>query len=145
VSFQLAESTSQDLKMGLCGQVRIICQWLFIRGLHDESLARPDSARLCSTFLQPHPLRVCPPCHVRCCECFDSLLGMHLWSSFLKHPTAEDKDKASKVFWCHYNSGRLVQKNGELFPSSLKLEKSDVHWHSSKPRTTHLAIQPSIG
>lgn len=49
-------------------------------------------------------------------ERFDSLLGMHQWSSFLKNPTEEEKDKASKVFWCHYNTGRLVQKNGEPFP-----------------------------
>jgi hypothetical protein len=49
-------------------------------------------------------------------ERFDSLLGKHDWSSFLKHPTAEDQDKASKIFWCHYNSGRLVQKNGERSP-----------------------------
>jgi hypothetical protein len=48
-------------------------------------------------------------------ERFESLLGMHTWSSFLKKPTKEDKDKSSKVFWCQYNSGRLVQKNGELF------------------------------
>jgi hypothetical protein len=44
---------------------------------------------------------------------FDALLGKHLWSSFLKYPREEDKDKASKVFWCHYSSGRMVQKNGE--------------------------------
>ncbi len=52
---------------------------------------------------------------------FDSLLGKHLWTSFLKHPTEEDKDMASKVFWCHYNTGRLVQKNGEPFPSKFKV------------------------
>ncbi|KAF8484034.1 hypothetical protein DFH94DRAFT_626299 [Russula ochroleuca] len=45
-------------------------------------------------------------------EPFDSLLGMHSWSQFLKRPTEEDMDKSSKVFWCVYNSGRLVQKNG---------------------------------
>jgi hypothetical protein len=50
---------------------------------------------------------------------FDGLLGKHLWSSFLKHPKEEDKDKASKVFWCLYNSGRMVQKNGG--PFRLKL------------------------
>ncbi|KAF8504915.1 hypothetical protein F5888DRAFT_1659857 [Russula emetica] len=43
---------------------------------------------------------------------FDSLLGKHHWSSFLRNPTKEDGDKVSKVFWCLYNSGRLVQKNG---------------------------------
>ena len=48
-------------------------------------------------------------------ERFDSLLGMHVWSSFLQKPTKEDEDKTSKVFWCHYNSGRMVQKNGEPF------------------------------
>jgi hypothetical protein len=56
---------------------------------------------------------------------FDSLLGMHVWTSFLKNPTEEDKDKASKVFWCHYNSGRLVQKNGELFPFNFKVSARD--------------------
>jgi hypothetical protein len=48
-------------------------------------------------------------------EPFDSLLGMHSWSQFLKRPTEEDMDKSSKVFWCVYNSGRLVQKNGGPF------------------------------
>jgi hypothetical protein len=48
-------------------------------------------------------------------ERFDSLLGMHSWSKFLKNPNGEEMDKASKVFWCHYNSGRLVQKNGTSF------------------------------
>lgn len=46
---------------------------------------------------------------------FDSLLGLHDWESFLKQPTEEDKGKASKIFWCLYNTGRLVQKNGESF------------------------------
>jgi hypothetical protein len=50
---------------------------------------------------------------------FDSLLGKHLWSSFLKHPKEEDKDRASKVFWCHYHSGRMVQKDGEPFRLEL--------------------------
>jgi hypothetical protein len=54
-------------------------------------------------------------------ERFDSLLGMHTWKSFLKYPTEEDRDKASKIFWCQYNSGRLVQKNGE--PFRLKLAR----------------------
>ena len=44
---------------------------------------------------------------------FDSLLGKHLWSSFLKHPKEEDRDKASKVFWCHHNTSRMVQEDGE--------------------------------
>ena len=51
-------------------------------------------------------------------ERFDTLLGKHTWTSFLKYPTAEDEDKASKVFWCFYNTGRLVQKNGEVLPST---------------------------
>ena len=50
---------------------------------------------------------------------FDALLGKHLWSSFLKHPKEGDRDKASKVFWCYYNTGRTVQMNGES--SHLKL------------------------
>jgi len=54
-------------------------------------------------------------------ERFDSLLGMHRWSSFLKNPTEEEKDKASKIFWCHYNSGRMVQKHGEPFRFQSKL------------------------
>lgn len=46
---------------------------------------------------------------------FESVLGMHSWSQFLKRPTDEEMDKSSKVFWCVYNSGRLVQKNGGSF------------------------------
>jgi hypothetical protein len=46
---------------------------------------------------------------------FDSVLGMHEWSKFLKKPTDEDMDKSSKVFWCVHNSDRLVQKSGGSF------------------------------
>jgi hypothetical protein len=49
---------------------------------------------------------------------FDSLLGKHTWTSFLKHPKSEDEGKASKVFYCRYNSRRLVEKDGELFTST---------------------------
>ena len=53
-------------------------------------------------------------------ETFDSLLGQHTWSKFLLKPTEEESDKASKVFWCLYNSGRLVQKNGVSRPWQSK-------------------------
>ncbi|KAI0301739.1 hypothetical protein B0F90DRAFT_1628322 [Multifurca ochricompacta] len=43
---------------------------------------------------------------------FDDLLGMHSWSKFLLRPTEEELDKSSKVFYCAYNSGRLVEKSG---------------------------------
>jgi hypothetical protein len=43
---------------------------------------------------------------------FDDLLGLHTWSEVLLKPTREDLDKSSKVFWCRYNSDRLVQKHG---------------------------------
>jgi hypothetical protein len=45
----LAQSTSQDLKVSLCGQMRTIWLfiWLFIRVLLDESLAR--SFMFCSS------------------------------------------------------------------------------------------------
>jgi hypothetical protein len=64
---------------------------------------------------------------------FDSLLGRHDWSSFLKHPTDEDQGKSSKVFWCHYNDGRKVQKNGEPFhfklaPVVADLGTSSIGW-----------------
>jgi len=53
-------------------------------------------------------------------EQFEMLLGKHEWSKFLLRPTKEEEDKTSKVFWCHYNSGRLVQKHGESRPSVIK-------------------------
>lgn len=53
-------------------------------------------------------------------EKFETLLGKHEWSKLLQKPTKEETDKASKVFWCHYNSGRLVQKHGESRPSKIK-------------------------
>jgi hypothetical protein len=43
---------------------------------------------------------------------FEALLGLHPWSKFLVRPSGEEQDKESKVFWCHYNSGRSVQKHG---------------------------------
>jgi hypothetical protein len=48
-------------------------------------------------------------------ERFDSLLGMHSWAKFLKRPMPEDMDKASKIFYCRHNSGRLVQREGGSF------------------------------
>ncbi len=43
---------------------------------------------------------------------FDDLLGLHAWSEFLMKPTEEEIDKSSKVFYCTYNTGRLVENNG---------------------------------
>ena len=43
---------------------------------------------------------------------FDKLLGLHTWSEFLQRPNNEQLDKISKVFYCTYNTGRLVEKNG---------------------------------
>ncbi|KAI0264237.1 hypothetical protein BC834DRAFT_826695 [Gloeopeniophorella convolvens] len=43
---------------------------------------------------------------------FDDLLGLHQWSKFVRNPTEEQSGKVTKVFWCTYNTGRLVQKNG---------------------------------
>ena len=45
-------------------------------------------------------------------ENFDQLLGMHTWSEFLQEPSPEQLDKVSKVFYCTYNTGRLVEKHG---------------------------------
>jgi hypothetical protein len=53
-------------------------------------------------------------------EQFEMLLGKHDWSKFLSKPSKEEEDKSSKVFWCHYNSGRLVQKHGGSSPSLIK-------------------------
>ncbi|KAH8984208.1 hypothetical protein EDB86DRAFT_163377 [Lactarius hatsudake] len=43
---------------------------------------------------------------------FDELLGLHAWRRFLLEPSEEQMDKSSKVFYCTYNTGRLVEKNG---------------------------------
>ncbi|KAI0311921.1 hypothetical protein OF83DRAFT_1068041 [Amylostereum chailletii] len=45
-------------------------------------------------------------------EGFDRLLGAHAWSSFLKHPSAEESGMTSKIFFSTYRSGREVQKHG---------------------------------
>ena len=45
-------------------------------------------------------------------ESFDRLLGLHTWSEFLQNPSEEQLDKVSKVFYCTYNTGRLVEKHG---------------------------------
>jgi hypothetical protein len=43
---------------------------------------------------------------------FNRLLGEHRWNEFLKNPSAEERDKVTRVYYCVYNSGRQVQKNG---------------------------------
>ena len=50
---------------------------------------------------------------------FDELLGMHTWSKFLLNPTKEEIDKSSKVFYCTYNTGRLIEQNGPSGSPSL--------------------------
>lgn len=41
-----------------------------------------------------------------------SLLGAHHWNEILISPTEHEKDKVSRVYFCMYNTGRQVQKNG---------------------------------
>jgi len=48
-------------------------------------------------------------------DCFDRLLGEHKWSEFLRNPSAEELEKVTQVFYCVYNSGRQVQKNGAVY------------------------------
>jgi len=55
---------------------------------------------------------------------FDELLGLHTWSEFLLQPTKEQMDKSSKVFYCTYNTGRLVEKNGPSASRSILLAHS---------------------
>jgi hypothetical protein len=43
---------------------------------------------------------------------FDGLLGEHRWNEFLKNPSKEEMEKVTQVYYCVYNSGRQVQKNG---------------------------------
>ena len=43
---------------------------------------------------------------------FRVLLGLHKWSEFLKDPKGQ-QDTVSKVYYCTYNSDRVVQKNGK--------------------------------
>ena len=45
-------------------------------------------------------------------ESFENLLGLHTWSEFLQRPTQEELDKVSKVFYCAYDTGRIVENNG---------------------------------
>lgn len=45
---------------------------------------------------------------------FDRILGEHRWSEFLQNPTKEENGRVTKVFYCTYNTGRIVQKNGAL-------------------------------
>ncbi|KAI6009873.1 hypothetical protein EDC04DRAFT_847356 [Pisolithus marmoratus] len=43
---------------------------------------------------------------------FDRLLGEHRWSEFLRKPSTEEKGRVTQVFYCTYNTGRNVEKNG---------------------------------
>jgi hypothetical protein len=61
-------------------------------------------------------------------DSFDRLLGLHTWSKFLQKPSEEQRDKVSKVFYCTYNTGRLVEKHG---PSA---SRSTPHTYSGRRR-----------
>jgi hypothetical protein len=67
------------------------------------------------------------------------MLGMHSWAKVLMNPSNEESGKSSKVFWCTYNSGRLVQKHGASaiayhyrplnpHPSGWKRVDIEEHW-----------------
>ncbi|KAI5122339.1 hypothetical protein M0805_002506 [Coniferiporia weirii] len=46
------------------------------------------------------------------CPRTNDLLGAHKWREFLKNPEADEVNNESRVYYCHYKSGREVQKNG---------------------------------
>ncbi|THH06172.1 hypothetical protein EW145_g4273 [Phellinidium pouzarii] len=46
------------------------------------------------------------------CPQIKNLLGAHKWRNFLQNPEADEVDKESRVYFCHYKTGRNVQKNG---------------------------------
>ena len=48
-------------------------------------------------------------------EHWDHLLGAHAWSAVFKTPPAQYKDNVTKIFYCTFNTGRLVQKYGSPF------------------------------
>ncbi|KAI0311919.1 hypothetical protein OF83DRAFT_1148721 [Amylostereum chailletii] len=43
---------------------------------------------------------------------FPGLLGEHKWADFLRQPTEEQAGQSSKIFYCVWNTGRKVEKNG---------------------------------
>jgi hypothetical protein len=49
---------------------------------------------------------------------FDRLLGEHKWNEFLRNPSKEEREKVTRVYYCVYNSGRQVQKNGAFVVAS---------------------------
>jgi hypothetical protein len=78
-------------------------------------------------------------------DSFDRLLGLHTWSEFLQRPTKDQLDKVSKVFYCTYNTGRQVEKNG------WKRVNIEEHWFNGwtpnnsiikhpYPKTTHCFV-----
>ena len=72
-------------------------------------------------------------------DSFDKLLGLHTWSEFLQQPSEEELDKTSKVFYCTYNTGRLVEKNGP----SLRVAPPLMLTHA--PQVGNVSISKSIG
>ncbi|KAL4071339.1 hypothetical protein V8B97DRAFT_1870991 [Scleroderma yunnanense] len=48
----------------------------------------------------------------RDCPHLDRILGEHRWSEFLRKPSSDEKDRVTQVFYCSYNTGRMVQKYG---------------------------------
>ena len=52
-------------------------------------------------------------------ERIGDVLGMHSWSEFLLVPTAEERGKSSKVFFCTYNTNKAVKDGGGLLKLAL--------------------------
>jgi len=78
---------------------------------------------------------------------FEDLLGMHSWSTFLLDPTQEELGMASEIFYCTYNAGHLIERNG------WKRVSIEEHWFQGwspnnsrirypNPRTANCDVPP---
>ena len=52
---------------------------------------------------------------------WESLLGEHKWSEFLRSPSEEERGNVSQIFYCTLGTGRHVQKHGELRPRIFQI------------------------
>ncbi|KZT22448.1 hypothetical protein NEOLEDRAFT_1137890 [Neolentinus lepideus HHB14362 ss-1] len=76
-----------------------------------------------------------------------SLLGAHQWSAILRAPARDEAERASKIYYCKYNTARQVEKAGwkrkmveEAWFSKWRLDNS-VITHPYPP--THACALPA--
>ena len=50
---------------------------------------------------------------------WEAVLGEHRWREVFQNPAPEHQNRVSQIFYCTKNTGRMVQKSGEIIATEV--------------------------